>query len=59
MSPTLGVFELRIELCEVSDENLRILLGEVDDVEVLALLIRVMQLEGEKVVEDVPHCDLL
>lgn len=59
MSPTLGVLQLVIELCEVCDEDLRILLGQVDDMEVLALLIWLLQLEGEKVEEDAPHCDFL
>jgi hypothetical protein len=59
MSPTLIVLQFVIELREVCDEDLRVLLGQVDDMEVLALLIWLLQLEGEKVEEDVPHCDLL
>jgi hypothetical protein len=59
MSPTLWVLELAIELCEVCDKDLCILLCQVYDMEVLALLIWGLQLEGEKVEEDVPYFDLL
>ena len=59
MSLTIRVLELGVELCEVFEENLRILLCQVYEMIVLTHLIWVLELEREEVEENIPYFNLL